>query len=1072
MQKKIKQMIAAFAVILGILITEVTPVFAGQVGQSFNFTLKNRTSLTVTVEVTFEKYSDYVTTTPYSTTKKTYTVAANGETKCWNMADLSGGKNVAKVTVKTSGVKASKTSNIWWSDIVYLDMMGQDVTFRNVGSGVVNFTVKTEANPSGKTYDLSPGGATTISVPYNSYYNISSYYSKTNGLEAYISQGSQSLYNITSSKEVRFSTRAKTKTYTVVFNGNGNTGGSMSNQTFTVGTAQNLRSNGFSKTGYNFAGWATSSGGSVVYSNGQSVKDLSTTDGATVNLYAKWNIIKYTVSYNANGGSGAPGSQTKNYGSNLTLSSTKPTRSNSSATKSVTFDANGGSSTGATNNKIDFKVTTSYTFSKWNTNSSGTGTNYNPGGTYSANANATLYAQYSSSSSVASVKLPTPSRAGYSFNGWYTAKTGGTKRGGAGDTYTPPAAGETLYAQWTQNEFTVKYDANGGTGAPGNQKKIRGTDLTLSTVKPTKADTTSNGTVTFDANGGSSTGATGNKKTFTVTTKYTFSKWNTKADGSGTNYNSGGTYKTEADVTMYAQYSSESSAGTLKLPSPSRTGYTFDGWYTAKTGGTRRGGANETYTPPVAGETLYAHWTPIQYTITYNLDGGTNHRNNPSTYTIEDAVTLKAPTRIGYEFIKWTPSDSIAKGSTGNRTFTATWKVITRNITVKKDNKSYNDTIKFTVDGTTYTVNVPSGTESKSVAVPIGHEVQVTDATTASNIELRIDPHTVPAGNADATINIYHIPKDTEAPKVVSYTLTPDAFSSTTYYPTATTVTYSPANTDSSIELDARNFTNGSVTLRAIITDNQSGIKEINLLNRTNTKLATIVTFPADFLEQTLWANVAITINQKLLLTDGYKLQVIDGAGNKANYMIMVPQIDKVKPSIQSVTTDSGTITIKVSDDYSGVASWQYRVKFASTGYDTGWVSGPVDSRITRIPVVNSATVSATGTYSALLSVKITDRAGNVFETTSDMVIELGKHYLSNGDLIDYDYIFAKYDAMFGKGAAVNATRANRFYNFLLADTANASKATKRFMDQKIAEGMSKAEALQYFFDIFNYKQH
>ena len=121
---------------------------------------------------------------------------------------------------------------------------------------------------------------------------------------------------------------------------------------------------------------------------------------------------------------------------------------------------------------------------------------------------------------------------------------------------------------------------------------------------------------------------------------------------------------------------------------------------------------------------------------------------------------------------------------------------------------------------------------------------------------------------------------------------------------------------------------------------------------------------------------------------------------------------------------------------------------------------------------MNSATVNATGTYSALLSVKITDRAGNVFETTSDMVIELGKHYLSNGDLIDYDYIFAKYDAMFGKGAAVNATRANRFYNFLLSDTANASKATKRFMDQKIEEGMSKAEALQYFFDIFNYKQH
>ena len=135
-------------------------------------------------------------------------------------------------------------------------------------------------------------------------------------------------------------------------------------------------------------------------------------------------------------------------------------------------------------------------------------------------------------------------------------------------------------------------------------------------------------------------------------------------------------------------------------------------------------------------------------------------------------------------------------------------------------------------------------------------------------------------------------------------------------------------------------------------------------------------------------------------------------------------------------------------------------------------MNGTVDPRITRIPVVNEAVVNASGTYSALLSVKITDRAGNVFETTSDMIIELGKHYLSNGDLIDYDYIFARYDSMFGKGAPLNATRAIRFYSFLLSDSANASRATKRFIDQKIGQGMSKQEALQYFFDIFNYNQH
>ena len=912
MKKKIRNIMLSVLMILGILISSPSLVFAGQAPNSFYFNIKNRTSISATVKVTFKLYQDYVTTTPYRTETKTYTIGAGNTQKCWpSITQLSGGKTAWEASVTTSGVKISKSSGSTWTETVYLDMRGIDVTFRNVGSGIVNFTVKTNAYPSGKTYDLTPGGATVISVPYNSYYNISSYYSKTNGLEAYISQGSQSLYNITSSKEVRFSTRAKAKTYTVVFNGNGNTGGSMSNQAFTVGVAQNLRSNGFSKTGHYFAGWATSSGGSVVYSDGQSVKDLSTTNGATVNLYAKWNVNTYTVKYNANGGTGAPGNQTKTYGRTLTLSSTKPTKGNSSSTRYVTFDGNGGS-TGATNNKIGFNVSTAYAFSKWNTAANGSGTSYNPGGSYTSNSSVTLYAQYKGTDTVASVKLPTPSRTGYTFDGWYTSKTGGTKRGAAGDTYTPPAAGETLYA----------------------------------------------------------------------------------------------------------------------------------------------------------------HWTPIAYKINYNLEGGTNHRDNPSTYTIEQAVTLKDPSRTGYRFIKWTPSSTIAKGSTGEKTFTATWEPITRNITVKKDDKSYNDTVKILVDGTTYTVNVPGGTESRSVAVPIGHEVKVVDATTTSDKELRVTPLTIPAGNADAVITVTHISKDITPPKVMNYKLSPDAFTNTTYYPTATTVTYSPANTDSNIELDARFFTNGTVTVTAHITDDQSGIKEINLLNRSNTKIRTIKTFTSNFLEQTLSADVSFTISSRLLITDGYKIQVIDGAGNKANYMLIVPQIDKVKPAIQSVTTDSGSITIKVSDDYSGVASWQYRVKFASTGYDTGWKNGEVDSRITRIPIVNSATVNATGTYSALLSVKITDRAGNVFETTSDMVIELGKHYLSNGDLIDYDYIFAKYDAMFGKGAAVNATRANRFYNFLLSDTANASKATKRFMDQKIEEGMSKAEALQYFFDIFNYKQH
>lgn len=110
----------------------------------------------------------------------------------------------------------------------------------------------------------------------------------------------------------------------------------------------------------------------------------------------------YTVSYNANGGTGAPSSQTKYYGTAIKLSATKPTR-------------------------------IGYTFSKWTTAANGTGSSYAPGASYTANAAATLY------------------------------------------------------AQWTANKYTVSYDANGGTGAPAAQTKTYGQSMTITDTQPTRA---------------------------------------------------------------------------------------------------------------------------------------------------------------------------------------------------------------------------------------------------------------------------------------------------------------------------------------------------------------------------------------------------------------------------------------------------------------------------------------------------------------------------------------------------------------------------------------------------------
>ena len=87
-------------------------------------------------------------------------------------------------------------------------------------------------------------------------------------------------------------------TYTISYHGNSNTGGSTASSSHTYDTAKALTSNGFTKTGYRFIGWSTSENGSVVYSDGQNVKNLTATNGGTVNLYAQWERYEYKIDIN------------------------------------------------------------------------------------------------------------------------------------------------------------------------------------------------------------------------------------------------------------------------------------------------------------------------------------------------------------------------------------------------------------------------------------------------------------------------------------------------------------------------------------------------------------------------------------------------------------------------------------------------------------------------------------------------------------------------------------------------------------------------------------------------------
>ena len=201
------------------------------------------------------------------------------------------------------------------------------------------------ANWTGKTYTVTlnnqsatTAGTTSVTATYGSAmpsitkpgktgYTFGGYYTSTggSGTQYYTSTGSSARsWDKTSATTLYAKWTANT--YYVRFNANGGTG-SMSNESFTYGTSKALTANAFTRTGYAFAGWATSSGGSVVYSDKQSVNNLTSTDGGIVDLYAKWNTVTYTISYSGTDGATFASANPTSYtieSSNITLNN--PTR--------------------------------------------------------------------------------------------------------------------------------------------------------------------------------------------------------------------------------------------------------------------------------------------------------------------------------------------------------------------------------------------------------------------------------------------------------------------------------------------------------------------------------------------------------------------------------------------------------------------------------------------------------------------------------------------------------------------------------------------------------------------------
>jgi uncharacterized repeat protein (TIGR02543 family) len=461
------------------------------------------------------------------------------------------------------------------------------------------------------------------------------------------------------------------------------------------------------RSGYTFGGWFTEISGGIKVSSTSKV-DL----GGTTTLYAHWTSEVYTVNFNANGGTVTPTSTTVLKGTTYS-DFPKPERegytftgwyssSGSSGTlityttvadtlyahwigndSLILFDGNGGSPT-ANSKVVTYgqpygtlpTATKPYnSFSGWYTE---------PEGGYVRSATSvvnfteplTLYAHYKGISSKVSYDsnggntitttktvycgspygtLSTPTRTGYKFDGWYTSPYGGELI--TDESIVEATYDHTLYAHWTVYKPTITFNAYGGLVIENgykvpSMKVIR----TYGEYYGTLPVATRTG-YTFDGWSTSSTGTSriSESTVITATTSDTiYAHW------IGNNYivyfdpNGGSITQNTAVITYGEEY------GTL--PTPVKTGYTFTGWYTAITGGSK---ISATSSVDILGtKTFYAQWKEDTISVSFNGNGGTMIINDTTVSSTtrspyyngtygDTSGTLPSPQRSGYLFDGW-----------------------------------------------------------------------------------------------------------------------------------------------------------------------------------------------------------------------------------------------------------------------------------------------------------------------------------------------------------------------------------------------------------------------------------
>ena len=381
------------------------------------------------------------------------------------------------------------------------------------------------------------------------------------------------------------------KETTIKFDANGGNG-SMSEQTITVGESANLKECSYTKSGYTFSGWATTASGSVVYTNRASFNAESESE---ITLYAIWTREKFSISFDANGGTGSIDPIEFNSGDSI-------------ETPFNTFVKNG------------------YDFIGWSNTKDGTVT-YIEGATYTFTSNQTLYAIWrlqepdkveliynaNGGTGIMSSQLLLPNqeislnenmftRNGYGFRGWSLTPNGEIVYSNMDD-FTMGTTSITLYAVWKATDTAIVLNPNGAQG--------QATTIMSSTDK----------TITLPLNEFSRDG-------------YTFIGWATTNSGEVI-YNNGAEYLAgpNASYNLYAVW--EANTNTLYFNanggsgsmSPlyiqtnvqvqltensfTRDGYDFAGWATSPSGNVAYENKATYIMGTNASNTLYAVWTAL-----------------------------------------------------------------------------------------------------------------------------------------------------------------------------------------------------------------------------------------------------------------------------------------------------------------------------------------------------------------------------------------------------------------------------------------------------------------------------